>query len=490
MANIAVIGAGLGGLSSAIRLAIAGHKVNIFEASSSAGGKAGEIEINGVRVDTGPSVLTMPNVFEDLFKLAGWKLEDKLELIEPSPAFRYIYPDGGSLDIFSQLDESVASVRQTLGTEAENEFVKFLHYSKEIWEISAPEFIFGPKPTWMGMIRMGLNHITKIHKVDPLRSMHKAIRQQIKTKELQWLFLRYATYNGSDPRFAPATLNCIAHVELALGGYAIKGGIYRLISSLCDLALHHGVTIHYDSLVDSILLAKNRIQGIKVGSQTHQCDAVVANADAAHVVKKLLPPNKAGAFKAAEPVSMSGWTGIYKAHHRENLSRVAHTVLFPNEYENEFIDIFDHNRPPQEPTVYLCAQTQCHQRQSWPDAEAVFAMINTPPEPQRAQSPPDTWIRVQSTVRSRLLSHGLMAKNDDFVWTRTPSQLNTLFPGSRGAIYGASSNTKGAAFNRPANRIKSIKGLYLASGSAHPGGGMPLAVLSGKAAAAALIEDF
>ena len=490
MPKVIVVGAGLGGLAAAIRLAAQGHTVHIFEAASSAGGKAGEVTIDGVSVDTGPSVLTMPEVLSELLAIGGWRLDEQLELLEPEPAFRYLYPNGACLDMFPKLEQSIDSVQSVLGSDAKAEFVAFLKYAKTIWDLSTPQFIFGPAPTWTKMIQMGVQKLGVIHKVDPLRSMQKAISKQIKNKELQWLFWRYATYNGSDVRVAPATLNCIAHVELALGGYGIKGGIRALIDCLVRLAKHLGVQMHFDSPVQQLLINGRQVCGVRVGARSHQCDVVVANADAAHVSKDLLPIEQSRFVRPPEPVSMSGWTGIFKGHHSSGIKRVAHTVLFPEDYESEFRDIFDENKPPQEPTVYLCAQTQCHQREGWRDAEAVFTMINCPPEPINGTSKVDTWDSVKETVIGRLRQSGLMGATDPLLWTRTPTELAQQFPGSRGAIYGASSNTKSAAFTRPANRINKLPGLYLASGSAHPGGGMPLAMLSGKAASEAVIHDY
>ena len=305
MSDIIVVGAGLGGLSAAIRLAAKGHQVRIFEAAKSAGGKAGSVTLEGVSVDTGPSVLTMPDVLRDLLQAGGWTLEEQLELLEPEPAFRYLYPSGACLDIYPNLEQSIESVRHTLGSTAQEEFINFLKYAKTIWDISAPQFIYGPAPTWTKMIQMGIQQIGVIHKVDPLRSMQKAIAKHITSPELQWLFWRYATYNGSDVRVAPATLNCIAHVELALGGYGIKGGIRALIDCLVRLARHLGVELIYDSPISALLVEGRQICGVQIGDQTYRCDAVVANADAAHISNDLLPTSQASHVRPPEPVSMS-----------------------------------------------------------------------------------------------------------------------------------------------------------------------------------------
>jgi len=181
---------------------------------------------------------------------------------------------------------------------------------------------------------------------------------------------------------------------------------------------------------------------------------------------------------------MSGWTAVVKARRRE---RPSHCVLFPERpYRAEFDDIFGQGRPPAEPTVYLCAQEKAHQRTGWADHEAVFVMANAPAEPATGETPAEVWEAFEKTVMKRLVETALLDHDDTIVWRRTPSDLARQYSGSRGSIYGASSNSQFSAFQRPANAIPELKGLYLASGSAHPGGGVPMCLLSGRAAAAAL----
>ncbi|HEV2149976.1 MAG TPA: hypothetical protein VGR37_21445, partial [Longimicrobiaceae bacterium] len=186
----------------------------------------------------------------------------------------------------------------------------------------------------------------------------------------------------------------------------------------------------------------------------------------------------------------SGWTGVLRARRRSGAdARIAHTVLFPSAYMDEFADVFDRGRPPREPTVYLCAQEPCHGRSGWAEHEPVFVMANAPPEPAGGPRPPGEWDRLRERVLARLDAAGLRHPDDALAWERTPAQLAAAFPGSRGAIYGAASNSPFAAFRRPPNRVPGARGVYLASGSAHPGGGLPLCILSGEAAARALLED-
>ena len=484
--DVAIIGAGLGGLSAAIHLAAKGMSVEVFEAQATPGGKAAQICIDGVWVDTGPSVLTMPETLDDLLQVAGTSLKEAIPLVEPSPSFRYDYADGCIIDVYPNIHDTLSEIEQKLGSKHKEEFIQFLSYSKDIWEASAPHFLYGPAPTWVSMIQLAFRHLSLITKVDPLRSMNKAISKYVSSPHLQMLLQRYATYNGSDPRVAPATLNCIAHVELALGGFGVQGGIHHIISTLVECAEKLGVRFHYNTPVKKLKLNKNIIQGILLkDGTTIKAKNIVSNTDSAHLKENLLPAYQSS-IRIPQPFSMSGWTGIFRANHK--IQRVAHTVIFPENYQQEFSDIFDRNIPPEHPTVYLCAQSTCHGRPGWDDAQPVFAMINTPPEPPDKASSPHVWKDVEESVDSILMERNWKHEQDQFLWTRTPTELAQLYPGSRGAIYGASSNNRFAAFTRPPNAISKIPGLFLASGSAHPGGGMPLALLSGKAAANALIQ--
>jgi phytoene desaturase len=478
VAEVVVVGAGLGGLSSAVALAAAGHRVRVLEGADRPGGKAGVATVDGLEVDTGPSLLTLPVVFDELFRRAGTRLADEVELRPLEPAFRYVWPDGVTLDFSHEVDRTLAEVRSTLGPRAESELADFLRYARGVWETAAPVFVRGAAPTFTRLA--SVRNLRALAKVDPLRTMLGAIEARIRTRHLRDVLMRHATYNGSDPRRAPATLCCIAHVDLELGGLGVRGGIHELVRALVRVAERLGARFEYGRWVERV-----DGRGVSLGGRRIAADAVVVNADVAHLRGTLHPRSRAP--QVAGPPSTSAWNAILRAS--RGTRRVAHTVLFPRYYEREFADLFDHGRPPREPTVYLCAQSVAHERPGWDDADPVFVMVNAPAEPVRASTPARTWEDVEATVESRLRGAGLMADGDRFVWRRTPADLAERFPGSRGALYGAASNSPLAAFRRPANRVRGVPGLYLASGSAHPGGGMPLCVLSGRAAADAVIED-
>jgi phytoene dehydrogenase-like protein len=310
--------------------------------------------------------------------------------------------------------------------------------------------------------------------------MSGAIMSRVKTPPLRDVLLRYATYNGSDPRVAPATLNCIAWVELGLGGYGVRGGIHRLAEALADTARSVGVEIVCGQRVERIAHEAGRTHGVWVDGALVRADIVVANADAFHVEQSLL--GNAPLPPSARPApSTSGHTVVVKAS--ADAARSAHTVYFASPYAAEFADLFDHGRPPVTPTVYACDQALAHGRALWPDgASPVFLMANTPAVPADGKVP-DDWESVEASLLERAVAAGVVRSSDPVVWRRGPGGLASTFPDTGGALYGAASNGMWSAFRRPANRHPRIAGLYLASGSAHPGGGVPLCALSGRRAA-------
>jgi 1-hydroxycarotenoid 3,4-desaturase len=474
MSDVVVIGAGVGGLSAAISLAARGLRTVVLEAAPEPGGKAGTAVIDGVEVDTGPSVLTMPEVFDELLRLADLSLRGEVELLQPSPAFRYLWPDGTTLDLYPTLEQTLSSVDAALGRAARAELAGFLQYAQRIWEVAEPRFVRGPAPTLAGSLSWGA--MREVWAIDPLRSMQQAICGLVRDPRLRDVLLRYATYAGSDPRRAPATLNCIAHVELGLGGYGVRGGIAALIRALVRAAERLGVELRCGEAVQRVEVAAGRVVGVLTAKSFVAADVVVSNAEVSHLFGELcsLPPPPA-------PTSTSGWTGIVRAQREGVPPRVAHTVLFPETYLGEFVDLFDRQRPPVEPTVYVCAQAVCHGRDSWPGAEPLFVMVNAPPQ--------HTADGVEQVAMDRLRKHGLVQATDEVVWRRTPLELAARFPGSGGALYGPAHDGPMAAMRRTGQRVAGVRGLYVASGSAHPGGGLPLAALSGRAAAAAAWED-
>ncbi len=480
-----VIGAGMGGLSSALLMAHAGLEVTVLEMGQYPGGKAGITTLEGVTCDTGPSLMTMVDVLDDLFAKVGMEREEHITLRKLDPAFRYLYPDGTVIDIHHDLEATRESVREALGQNAVTQLDGFLRYASKIWEASAPPFVYSDAPSPGRMVRMDLSTLASMRHIDAMSLMWKAISKRVDNQHLRWMLARYATYNGSDVRQCPATLNCIAHVELVQGGWGVQGGMQQIGKALMKAAQSFGARFLFGQQVQKIHTQHNKVHEVTtVQGDTFPTKRVVCNVDARHLFGDLIPGRHQD--KDYEP-SMSGWNAIIRASKTQARSQASHNVIFPKDYMQEFADIFDHRKVPDEPTIYTCNQSLAHQIQGWQDADPLFVMINAPAR-QPGVADIDTE-HLRNQVIGKLTKAGLMADTDPVLWQRSPRELAQRFPGSQGSIYGSSSNSRFAAFRRPANRDPRTQGLYLASGSAHPGGGVPLCLLSGCAAARAVLQD-
>ena len=287
--RVTVIGAGVGGLAAALLLASKGLSVTVLEAGGRPGGKAAEVEVDGVCFDTGPSVLTLPGVLHGLLEASGVDLHDVVTLRPLDPVFRYRWPDGTVLDVMQEVEATEASVRAALGPKAASEFRAFMAYSKRIWEAAAPHFVLSGAPTVGRVAGLGFTGVRAIQRIDAFRTMAAAIRAQVSTPHLRDLFARFATYNGSDVRQAPATLNCIAHVEMGIGVFGVQGGMHRLPEGLAGAATRLGADVRCGARVESIDVKGGRVRGVRVaGGEQVEADAVVVNADVAHLVTDLL----------------------------------------------------------------------------------------------------------------------------------------------------------------------------------------------------------
>ncbi len=490
MNHTAIIGAGMGGLSAAVSLAARDHRVTVFEAGPRAGGKVGIATYDGVEFDTGPSLLTLPGLLGELFEQAGTTLADELELVRDDPSFRYRWPDGTVVDVYAEPELTRESIRLALGGRAAAEFDAFLDYAQQIWEAAAPNFVLGPAPSVGSIVRLGLSSLTKMRAIDPMHTMAEGIERRVSDPKLRDILLRYATYNGSDPFAAPATLNCIAWVELGLGGWGVRAGMYEIARAMERVAVRLGVEFRYNTPVTSLVVEGGRVVGVTHAESETRADAVVVNADISHLIDDLLPDEIDHGLEPPRTPSMSGWTAVIRARRRFGDERRAHTVLFPHDYDQEFRDIFDGDRPPEQPTVYVCAQEKAHRRRGWAEHEPLFVMANAPAQPESGPRTGRTWKHLREVVLGRLRQMNVIDADDVIVWERTPADLAAQFRGTRGSIYGAASNSKFAAFRRAPNGIDGVPGLYVASGSVHPGGGVPLCVQSGKTAARAVHADF
>lgn len=480
-----VIGAGVGGIAATLKLTAAGIPVTVLELGHEPGGKSGTTTHDGLSFDTGPSLLTMTDVFDDLLAGHGTSLRELVTLVDPQPAFRYLWGDGAALAIGGRLETTLANTRAYLGSAAAEELEAFLRYSKQIWDAAAPAFVYGPAPSLGGVARLGFKGLQSLARIDAGHTMADAIWRRVANPYLRDVLLRYATYNGSDPRVAPATLNCIAWVELGLGGWGVEGGMNHLMRRLVEVAERAGAEFRYNTRVDRIVTRDGRVVGVEADGAFVAADRIVSNVDVAHL-RDDLTAARAPQSKWNEP-STSGFNLVVRTARRSD--RAAHTVIFPSDYLQEFVDLFDHRRVPVDPTVYVCAGEVAHRRRGWVSDEALFVMANAPAVMGDHHGEGPQYEVAEQAVLQRLVAHGQVAPDAAVVWRRTPAELAARFPGSSGAIYGDSSNSRLAAFRRMPNRHPSIGGLYVASGSAHPGGGVPMAALSGRMAATQALAD-
>ncbi len=482
--NVAIIGAGFGGLSAAIRLAKQGWKVDVFEQQAYAGGKAGSQQAGGYRFDRGPSLITMREVFSDLFEAAGRRIEDYLQFEKLDTVCSYFFPDGTELAARGKPEEFAMEVEAKTQDSAES-VLQFLKYSRGIYNKTAEMFLmnslhdpvtyFRPK-VWQGVLSRG--------KLDAGRSMDVANRSFFQDPRMVQLFNRYATYNGSDPYQVPATLNIIPHVEYNMGAYACKTGIYAIPQAMRTVAEELGVSFHFELPVQRIKIENGRASGVETGSGEHAADIVISNVDARRTYEVLLQDPEAPyakRYRQLEP-SSSGLVFFWGIKRRFPELTV-NNIFFSGDYPAEFKSIFSDLRIPDDPTVYVNITSKVAPGDAPEGGENWFVLVNAPRN--NGQDWENEIARARTGVLRRLeQALGSSIEQDIAVEeTLTPPQIEQESGSYYGSLYGISSNTKTAAFLRHPARSRRYGGLYFCGGSVHPGGGMPLAVLSGKIAA-------
>jgi len=557
--SIIIIGAGIGGLSAAIRLAAQGHSVTILERQAQIGGKLNHVEMKGFSFDTGPSLITMPYVLEDLFSSAQRDLKDYLELIPLDITCRYFYHDGVVLNAWrdhARLAEEFARLNPHDG----KAFYRFLDHARNIYQAAADPFLYHSLGSPLNVFRTFVRYVLRGHpgeavrrdqiyrvrraiyrvrraiyrtrflaqsvlfgispdksgrgrdksgpyahplKVVPsttLRSRLKAVlaalspqtldssvRSFFEDEHLRQLFDRYATYNGSSPYQVASVYSIIPYVELADGGWYPRGGIYAVAQALERLARELGVTIETCCNVQRILVEHNEARGIVLADgRVLRSDVVIANSDVVTTHRELLSPaisnkRRVQRLEQLEP-SCSGFVlllGVDKQYPQ----LAHHNIFFSDDYHAEFDDLFERHVPLSNPTIYICATTRSDPTQAPPGHENLFVLVNAPYLTAKSD-----WKRDASAYRDRVLDLLAGYTQVDLHDIRehivceailTPEDFREKYGANAGSIYGLSSNPRMAPFTRPGNKSE-VHNLYFVGGSTHPGGGVPLVMLSGK----------
>jgi phytoene desaturase len=475
--KIVVIGSGLGGLAAALRLAAAGHEVTLCEQGPTFGGKMNCWTEQGFRFDTGPSLITMPWIFREIFAAAGSRLEDHLQLVPVSPICEYLYPDGTNFNYSAMMPEWLETVRNLDRRDVEG-FMKFMRLGAQLYELSRDTFLRYRPEDWPGKTDLGsLRHL-------PWRygwgNYHRTVAAHFRSPHLQQLYDRYPTYVGSCPYRSPATFALIPYIEFMFGDWYIMGGLYRLVESLLTLARQHRVTLLNNSEVVRIENSGRRVTGVRLADGGHlPADVVVMNGDASHA-PRLLGETGAPTELTPRERSMSGL--VFLLGIRRTMPRLNHhAVFFSSDYRNEFDDIFARRRFPAEPTVYVNAPSRSDRSLVPGEGETLFIMANSPANDD------DPWDDAQiAEARRRVFSvlrrGGFPDIESDVVVSNvyTPRKIgrNYLMPG--GAIYGTHSHNWKNAFLRPPNKDRRYRGLYYVGGSTHPGGGTPIVLTSAR----------
>ncbi len=477
--KVIVIGAGIGGLAISALLAKNGFDVQVIEKNSRAGGKMNLHKALGYRFDTGPSLLTMPDVIDTLFEHCGKKRTDFIEFEPVSPLCRYFYPDGKIFDNYSDLNKNNESLDKIAPDET-GAYKNFLDYSAGLFEKTSGAFLFNPLYDTSDFGELKLKDFFGI---DAFTTVSKRVDKSFQTQYLRKFFKRFTTYNGSSPYQAPATLNVIPHVEISMGAYYVKGGIYRLASALEELATELGVKIMYDNTVKEINTEDRKVTGVHLeNGTTLNSGLVVANSDATETLLNLLPAHSVSPatrykHQKLEP-SCSGFVLLLGVSRSYDMLR-HHNIFFPENYKSEFRQIFVEKKLPDDPTIYI-ANTSFTDKSHTPEGHSnLFILVNAPYVDQE-QNWQHLAMQYPETIISKLESCGLddLRKHIEYRHVITPLDFLNKYRSNKGSIYGTSSNSVLSAFMRPRNKFREIDGLYLVGGSTHPGGGIPLVTLS------------
>jgi len=482
MSRVVVVGAGVGGLACAARLAALGHQVTVCEATGSIGGKLGRYERDGFAFDTGPSLLTMPQVFHDLFAATGgWP--DGLSFTPLEPLARYRFADGTRLDASSDLDVHCARLDAALGAGAGEDWQAFSARAARVWRASRGPFLESALAGPGAVARLALRRPQDIAAIAPGTSLRALGRRHLRDPRLRAYLDRYATYTGSDPRRAPAALAAVPYVEQAYGGWYVPGGLYRLGEAIHQRALERGASVRVGTPVTRVEIEGGRVSGVALaGGGSLPADVVVANADAASVYGTLVDAPAAARRLARATPSLSGFVLLLAVRGRTP-GLAHHNVLFPADYDAEFDAVFGTcARPVEDPTLYVSAPDDAAVRPA--GHEAWFVLVNAPRHGTGAGAvdwrEPGLTASYAEHLLDLLATRGLPVRDRVlFSQVLSPADLEERTGAVGGAIYGTSSNGASAAFLRPANRSP-VPGLFLVGGSSHPGGGLPLVALSAQ----------
>ncbi len=476
--KVGIIGAGIAGLAASIRMANRGYHVEVFEANTYPGGKLSEINLGGFRFDAGPSLFTMPQLIEELIEASGKSINDYFEYERLDVVCNYFWEDGTSLKSYTKPEKFAKEVKTVLDVPPKI-ILKHLKESERKYNLTAKVFLYQSLHKWKNFLSVDfLKGFVNLPTLDIFRSMN-ATNQAVKHPKLVQLFNRYATYNGSNPYQAPGILNSIPHLEHGIGAFFPKGGMYSITKALYQLAIDLGVKFHFNQFVEEIIVANHSAKGIKVKDTVHYFDTIISNMDIFFAYKKLLP-NEKPPQKILNQEKSSSALIFYWGINKEFSQLSLHNILFSDDYKSEFSAIFNQKTIFDDPTVYINISSKCNPEEVPAGCENWFVMINVPHDNGQ------NWEELKQKARANIITKiNRMLKCDLETLivceeVLEPKTIESKTASHLGSLYGTSSNNRMAAFLRHPNFSTAIKNLYFCGGSVHPGGGIPLSLLSAK----------
>ena len=489
MKAAAIIGAGIGGLATAIHLIARGYRVDVYEKEDSPGGKLGEKWMGEYRFDLGPSLFTQPERVEELFRILGEEPSNYFTYNRLDTICRYFWADGSSLDVPSDPVEFAREGGQLMPS-GEKILSEYLASARALYEAAGPVFLDQPFPSMKAMtspggIRIGKNPMI----LDPLVSMHHRNSKFFTDPRLVQLFDRYATYNGSNPYKAPATLRLIAHLEHNMGAFFPAHGMYSITQAVRSLAERHGARFHFGSRVEKILRhpGGRRVRGVRVNGEELEYPLVVSDVDVHTLYRTGITdaaPPLIGRRQELSTSALIFYWGIRTTFPGLEL----HNILFSSEYREEFRHLFDLKMIGPDPTVYIFISSKQVPEDAPAGSENWFVMVNAP------ENIGQDWDTLVAQTRQVILKKiqtmlGISLEGQIVCeHVEDPRTIESRTGSWHGALYGNSSNSRMSAFSRHPNHRSKIKGLYFTGGSVHPGGGIPLCLAS-AAIVAGLIDE-
>lgn len=489
--KVVIIGGGLGGMSAGIRLAADQYDVTIVEKGERLGGKLNIRSGKGYSFDTGPSILTMPWVLEQLFTSANRKLEDYLDIVRIEPQWRTFYEDGTVIDLTSDLPSMLEQIKQESPEDAA-EFFNYLQYCSKMYDYCLKSF-YKKSLTGVNDLRV-LHSLKELISMEPMKSMDQVTKKHFKNKHLQQLFNFLVMYIGSSPYHAPAILSQLAHVQLGLGIYYVNGGMYKIAEAMRSVLSELGVKVMLSSKVERVHTNGKKATGVELeNGKVVEADIVVSNLEAIPFYNTVLKEHS-GSGQAVKDLekftpTVSGLVlllGIDKTY--DHLTH--HNFFFSEDPKKEFDQIFNEGVPADDPTVYIGISSKSDPVQAPEGKENFFILTHVPPLKEG-----ENWSDLKETytqlVLSKLERMGVENLTDhiEFQYTFTPDDIKELYGSNGGSIYGVETDRKKNGGFKIPGKSKLLENLYFAGGSTHPGGGVPMVTLSGQLTADLILEE-